>query len=187
MKVEVLLHCGVEEALFGLGLSYGLTSDMQFADLSYRSVHILHKLEKVATKLAGRGGGHNKFLRQIVAVLDITAPLYWWKQFDTYGVGTVKQSESTMHTLLKKPITSDCFENGLRSAWLQELEQLRQDKKFRELNDLLPQSWLQRRIVTSNYAVLQNIVRQRSGHKLREWQVFITALRCLPHSRWVFC
>ena len=121
--------------------------------------------------------GHDKFLRQIGVVLDITAPLYWWKQMDTYKVGTVAQSESTMHTLLKNPITNDCFESGkVPDFYINFLEDLRQDGDFVKLNAWLPQSWLQRRIWTGNYAVLKNIILQRENHKLPEWKFFFDAL-----------
>lgn len=167
---------GYEEALFGIGLSYGLVSGYATPEEAMRHDE-WSRLCELAPKLASRGGGHDKFLRQIGVVLDITAPLYWWKQMDTYKVGTVAQSESTMHTLLKKPVTKDCFESGqVPDFYVNFLEDLRQDGDFAKLNACLPQSWLQRRIWTGNYAVLKNIILQRENHKLPEWKFFFDAL-----------
>ena len=120
------------------------------------------------------GEGHDNYLKGINVQLDVSAPLYWWKQFDTYKVGTVAQSESTMHTLLKRPITRKSFEQGekIPILWVWYLERLRRKKDFTRLNLFLPNSWLQRRIVTLNYEVINNIIRQRYHHKLPEWQYF---------------
>lgn len=96
---------------------------------------------------------------------------------DTYKVSTVAQSESTMHTLMKKPVTKDCFESGnIPDFYINFLEDLRKHKDFIRLNACLPQSWLQRRIWTGNYAVLKNIILQRENHKLPEWKFFFDAL-----------
>lgn len=172
MRVEVLKETGIDEALFGLGLSYGLTSGKDLKTIDYNTFERL--LFTVSPKLAHLGGGHNKFLRQISVWLDITAPMYWWKEFDTYKVATTAQSESTMHTLVKNKITQECFAHPIPEFLLVELNTLRLlPEKFGELINLLPQGWLQRRIVSCNYAVLQNIVQQRTGHKLPEWKLFI--------------
>ena len=177
MKVNVLTCPDYGTGLFGLGLSYGKTSDLswdQFLEgcTDWNSPYMT--MARVANKLKHLGNGHNKFLRTMIIHLDITAPLYWWKQFDTYKVGTVTQSESTMHTLLKRPITRKSFEQGEKMPiiWIWYLERLRRKKDFTRLNLFLPNSWLQRRIVTLNYEVINNIIRQRYHHKLPEWQYF---------------
>ena len=96
---------------------------------------------------------------------------------DTYKVSTVAQSESTMHTLMKKPVTKYCFESRhVPDYYVNFLEDLRQDGDFDKLNACLPQSWLQRRIWTGNYAVLKNIILQRDNHKLPEWKFFLDAI-----------
>ncbi len=177
MRVRLMKEFGYEEALFGIGLSYGKVSG--YATPEEAQQHdAWSRLCELAPQLALYGSsGHDKFLRQIGVILDITAPLYWWKQMDTYKVSTVAQSESTMHTLLKKPITNDCFESGkVPDFYINFLEDLRQDGDFVKLNAWLPQSWLQRRIWTGNYAVLKNIVSQRENHKLPEWKFFLDAL-----------
>ena len=148
----------------------------------------------LAQRLIRAGGEHRKFMRQIFVSVDITAPLYWWKEFDTYKVGTVANSTSTMHKLTSQPITTDCFEtddyndvicdNGelifeVATCWFElidTLEQLRQtylktkDKRvWKELIRLLPESWLQTRTITINYENIFNMIKQRSNHKLNEW------------------
>lgn len=164
-------------------------------------------------KLIKAGSEHRKFMRQIFVSVDVTAPLYWWKEFDTYKVGTVTNSTSTMHKLASTPITMDCFEmddfeyvncpkpkNDIdsptfsRDMWiklLDYLERLRQkynetkDKRYwKELIRLLPESWLQKRTVTLNYENLFAMVHQRKGHKLTEWsKSFIGWARSLPYAQ----
>lgn len=177
MRVWLMKEFGYEEALFGIGLSYGLVSGYATPEEAMQHDE-WSRLCELAPQLALYGsGGHDKFLWQIGVILDITAPLYWWKQMDTYKVGTVAQSESTMHTLLKKPIMKYCFESGnVPDYYVNFLEDLRQDGDFVKLNAWLPQSWLQRRIWTGNYAVLKNIILQRENHKLPEWKFFFDAL-----------
>ena len=177
MRVRLMKEFGYEEALFGIGLSYGKVSGYATPEEAQQHDEWSRLCELAPTLALYGAGGHDKFLRQIGVVLDITAPLYWWKQMDTYKVGTVAQSESTMHTLLKNPITNDCFESGkVPDFYINFLEDLRQDGDFVKLNAWLPQSWLQRRIWTGNYAVLKNIVSQRENHKLPEWKFFLDAL-----------
>lgn len=152
---------------------------------------------KLAKALIAGGSEHRKFLRQIMVTVDITAPLYWWKEFDTYKVGTTANSTSTMHKLTSKPITMECFEiddfnnipyfchinetqefmtEELFSSIVDHLEKLRlkfletTDKRYwKELVRLLPESWLQTRTVTMNYENLLSMIHQRECHKLTEW------------------
>lgn len=177
MRVRLMKEFGYEEALFGIGLSYGKVSGYATPEEA-RQHDEWSRLCELAPQLALYGcGGHDKFLRQIGVILDITAPLYWWKQMDTYKVSTVAQSESTMHTLMKKPVTKYCFEaRHVPDYYVNFLEDLRQDGNFDKLNACLPQSWLQRRIWTGNYAVLKNIILQRDNHKLPEWKFFLDAI-----------
>lgn len=170
MKIAILSEYGYDEALFGLGLSFGKTSNWDFKKFNWTPTYA--QIEERAYKLTGLGKGHDKFLRMLMVTLDIAAPLYWWKQFDTYKIGTVTQSESTMHTLMKHPITSENFAGGMSWIRLWGLNRLRKKGAFESLNALLPQAYLQQRIVQTNYAVLRNILEQRKGHKLPEWKAF---------------
>lgn len=158
---------------------------------------------KLAQTLIHAGSEHRKFMRQIFVAVDITAPLYWWKEFDTYKVGTVANSTSTMHKLTSQPITIECFETDdmtdvAPDELINRLEQLRityletKDKRYwKELIRWLPESWLQTRTVTLNYENLYSMVRQRANHKLNEWSGkdnpelpnFISWVKSLPYSQ----
>lgn len=149
---------------------------------------------KLMQTLIKSGSEHRKFLRQIFVSVDITAPMYWWSEFDTYKVSTVANSTSKMHKLASTPITFDCFEHDdfintdcgstfkdAQSAWqslIEVLESLRnkfnetKEKKYwKEQIRLLPESWLQKRTVTMNYENLLGMCSngQRRHHKLNEW------------------
>ena len=165
----------------------------------------------LAQRMIKAGTSDRKFMRQIFVSVDITAPLYWWKEFDTYKVGTVANSTSTMHKLASTPITFDCFEmddfENLRvydnepynidtfitDIWddiIGYCETLRlrynetKDKRYwKELIRVLPEAWLQTRTVTLNYEVLRNIYFQRRYHKLTEWHIFCEWIESLPYGK----
>ena len=157
----------------------------------------------LAQRLIKAGSEHRKFLRQIFVSVDITAPLYWWKEFDTYKVGTVANSTSTMHKLASTPITMDCFEMGdycgfFETPWknlIALLEQCRKEynetkdrRYWKELIRLLPESWLQKRTVTMNYENVLNMYRQRKNHKLSEWsKSFCDWVKTLPYGEELIC
>lgn len=152
---------------------------------------------KLAQALIKSGSEHRKFMRQIFVSVDITAPLYWWKEFDTYKVGTVANSTSTMHKIATTPITLDCFEtddynniifpkeessiekeNIIKEVFIPYLEYLRKmylhtksKEYWKELIRWLPESWLQKRTVTMSYENLFAMCSkgQRRFHKLNEW------------------
>jgi len=152
----------------------------------------------LARRLAHAGTDHRKFLRQIFVSVDITAPLYWWKEFDTYKVGTVANSTSTMHKIHAKPFERDDFshdyldEGGLAAldALLAYLEAERvkfvEDKTNKQawinMIQLLPSSYNQMRTVTMNYENLINIYYARRTHKLAEWHVLCDWILTLPYA-----
>ena len=174
MDVRILNECGYEEAMLGLGLNKALTSGyMTWEDIP---LSLRDKLHSIAGKLSVMDGGHNKFLETMAVWLDMDAPLYFWKQFDTYRVGISKQSESTMHTLMDRHFISDDFE-GLSSEDIDRLNKHIDDKDFDRLNKELPQCFKQRRIVCTNYKTLRNIFLQRKTHKLSEWKTFCEKIK----------
>ena len=141
----------------------------------------------LAKRLFDAGTEHRKYLRQIFVTCDILAPLYWWKEFDTYKVGTTANSCSTMHKIHEKRFTIDDFSTdhllGAGKSTLEDVicelnyfrESYLEDKNklcWWQLIQLLPSSYNQLRTVTMNYEVLANIIRQRKNHKLDEWIVF---------------
>lgn len=130
----------------------------------------------VARRLAFRGDGHNKFLEFIVVWLDVSAPRYFWQEFDTYRVGVTRQSESTMHTITQRPLEQTDFSHSVPDVHLAHLNRLIAQGRWEEAKWQLPESFVQRRIVSANYMALQRIVRQRDGHRLAEWREFIDQL-----------
>lgn len=162
-------------------------------------------------RLANAGTDHRKFLRMINVTMDITAPLYWWKEFDTYKVGTVANSCSTMHKIAEKEFTLDDFSyehlitqakdkfknivdalNGYRDIfvnWEKQDELIQRAFEYNkkqvwwQMIQLLPSSYNQRRTVLLNYEVLANIYKSRKNHKLNEWSVgFMNWIKSLPYS-----
>lgn len=150
-------------------------------------------------KLVKAGTDHSKFMRMINVTFDITAPLYWWKEFDTYKVGTVRNSCSTMHKITSKEFTLDNFSHeqltdsaieqwleptieGLNTARRMYIEKDGKSKAaWWQIIQLLPSSYNQRATIQLNYAVLRNIYHSRKNHKLDEWIDFCEWIETLPY------
>jgi len=160
------------------------------ATIGYNDLSLMRRLIRA-------GSSHRKFLRQIFVSVDITAPLYWWKEFDTYKVGTTANSCSTMHKITAKEFTLDDFShehlipralntlqatvdalNAYRSDYIQTKDKI----AWWQIIQLLPQSYNQRRTVTLTYENLLNMVSQRRGHKLDEWHDFCDWVFTLPYA-----
>ena len=156
----------------------------------------------LARRLAVAGSDHRKFLRQIMVSMDITAPLYWWKEFDTYKVGTVANSTSTMHKIQAKEFEREDFScDRMTADALSVLDALivyleGERVRFNETKDksawhnmiqLLPSSFNQLRTVTFNYEVLINIYYARRHHKLAEWHTLCAAIESLPYAKELIC
>lgn len=155
----------------------------------------------LARRLAKSGSDHRKFVRQIFVSVDITAPIYWWKEFDTYKVGTVANSTSTMHKIHSKPFEPDDFSHDhltpeameIFNATIEGLEKIRQEfvetkdkEKWYSLIQLLPEGYHQMRTCTMNYENLFGMYNSRKSHKLEEWHVFCDWLLELPYFRDIF-
>ena len=182
--------CHCEEENYINGVCHGVTLGENDHDLMMR--------------LRNAGTDHRKFMRMITVYLDITAPLYWWKEFDTYKVGTVANSCSTMHKIHAREFTMDDFSiehlSEHSKAYFKELIDLLnfyradfnnpevdgdpKNKKFYwwQMIQLLPSSYNQRRTVQLNYEVLANIYKSRKDHKLDEWRDFCSWIETLPYS-----
>jgi hypothetical protein len=169
MQVIKLKEGGHEESALGFSLSYNST--------------LLRATEIMPLYAFGKPG-ENKFLESIQVWLDITAPRFWWQEFDTYRVGITKQSESTMHTLTKKEVTQANFEMEIPWYIVENLNCLlnryrrdgKEEEMFLRIKTSLPEGFLQRRIVNTNYKCLQNIYNQRSNHRLPQWKYFCEEL-----------
>ena len=151
----------------------------------------------LAHRLAVSGSDHRKYLRQVFVSVDITAPIYWWKEFDTYKVGTTANSTSTMHRIHSKDFSRDDFSTdhmtegalGALDNMISFLEESRikftetKDKKYwYDIIQLLPSSYNQMRTVTLNYENLINMYYARRSHKLDEWHTFCDWIRSLPYA-----
>ena len=154
------------------------------------------------TRLRNAGTDHRKFMRMITVYVDITAPLYWWKEFDTYKVGTVANSCSTMHKIHEKEFTMEDFSTEhlypeVREAFentiIKYLNEARKTYNFLsdtpskkdawwQMIQVLPSSYNQKRTVMLNYEVLANIYKSRRNHKLDEWHTFCDWIEELPYS-----
>ncbi|MBE6538460.1 MAG: hypothetical protein E7671_03235 [Ruminococcaceae bacterium] len=153
----------------------------------------------LAKRLAKAGSDHRKFLRQIFVSVDITAPLYWWKEFDTYKVGTVANSCSTMHKIHTKPFERDDFSHDrmtddaiaaldalvayLESERLKFIENKEDRSHWHNMIQLLPSSFNQMRTVTLNYENLIGIYYARRYHKLAEWHTLCDWIMSLPYAK----
>lgn len=209
IKVENIETWGFEHAIRGMRnpLNSWGRSDSSFEEYipdyamdtarTYPCVKIGENDLTLMRKLFVAGHPHRKYLRQIFVAMDITAPLYWWKEFDTYKVGTTANSCSTMHKLTAKKFTIEdfsfedcdrwtkdvvcsCIINALNMNRLKYLKT--KDKElWRQMVQLLPSSYNQRRTVTMTYENVMNMLDYREGHKLDEWREFCEILRELPY------
>lgn len=197
IKVEHIVAWGFEHAIRGMRnpLNSWDRSDSKF---DYDKMCLGENDLALMRKLYAAGQPHRKYLRQIFVSMDITAPLYWWKEFDTYKVGTTANSCSTMHKLTAKEFTIEdfsfedcdrwtkdvvcsCIINALNMNRLKYLET--KDKElWRQMVQLLPSSYNQRRTVTMTYENVMNILDYRQGHKLSEWNEYCNILMAgLPY------
>lgn len=151
----------------------------------------------LAKRLCAAGSDHRKFIRQIFVSVDITAPIYWWKEYDTYKVATVANSTSTMHKIHAKPFDlTDFSTDHMDGETLAEMKQIvaflekirlkymeNKDKRYwYDLIQLLPSSYNQMRTCTLNYETLRNIYHARQNHKLQEWHTFCGWIKGLPYA-----
>lgn len=188
MRYKFLQCAGFEPSVHGMMLSYGKTSFDNFSAL-------YSDIERLAAKLAPMDGGHNKFLEQIQYWILVQAPLFWWKQADTYRVGVSKSSESTMHKSWKSGLTQEMFETPIFQDTLNNLnkfiDEYNAEKTTTErkayLQDLiignLPDAYLQTRLLNVNAKCLRNMYFQRRDHKLKQWRDFCAWIKTeLPYG-----
>lgn len=212
IKVENIDVWGFEHAVRGMR---NPKNSWDKSDSEYKVVHVdQFSLEETKDFVIGpndldlmkrlykAGTEHRKYLRQIFVSMDITAPLYWWKEFDTYKVGTVANSCSTMHKIAAKAFELDDFSHEhlytdrlsaycptemLRKQlealnfWRRRYLETKNKSDWWQLIQLLPSSYNQKRTVTMNYENVVTIIRQRVGHKLDEWKEFVEILSKLPY------
>ncbi len=199
IKIENVEYWGFKHAIRGMRnpMNSWEKSDSEFyyqaraALVGKNDLDLMKRLYKAGTE-------HRKFMRQISVSMDITAPLYWWKEFDTYKIGTVSNSCSTMHKIHAKPFELDDFSHEHVASWnLNVLKyvigHLNVDREnylatkdkdhWWQLIQMLPSSYNQRRTITMNYENVATIINQRSGHKLDEWNQMVEELKKLPYIK----
>ena len=207
IKIEKQMTYGWEEAIRGMRnpMNSWEKSDSEIYEGGVFEFTVGPNDLNLMTKLRNAGTDHRKFMRMITVYVDICAPLYWWKEFDTYKVGTVANSCSTMHKIHAKPIelsdfsfedfdlenvggtqlrVSDLFINIVADCeCLRKMFLETKDRKYwRALIQLLPESYNQKRTVMLNYEVLANMYHSRKNHKLDEWRDFCKWVESLPYS-----
>lgn len=183
MEVLVMDTEGFNPAMKAVRLSFNSErkKNLDFIESKYQSLYT--EDYELVRNLIKKGDSHAKVMRMVTVWLDITAPRYWWAEMDTYKIGTVTMSESTMHTIMKKELDSENFEGGMDLATLNELNEFIKNRQFMKLKKKLPESFLQRRVVCTNYQTLRHIYFDRRNHKLPEWKYFIDrVLLLLPFS-----
>lgn len=172
MKVDKISEYGYEEAVLGFSLSYNTS---------------IERVKQILPKYAFGIPGENKFLESMIVYVDVTAPRYWYQEFDTYRVGITKQSASTMHTITKRNLAVDDFEHYISAVALADLNDKiefyrayknveRKKEVFLQIKGDLPEGFLQRRICMISYKTLQNMYVQRYNHRLPQWRYFFNQL-----------
>lgn len=191
-------ECSVEKMEYSKCLTSCTESEIPEKCINCKGVYLGENDLKLMQSLSKAGTDHSKFLRMIVVTMDITAPLYWWKEFDTYKVGTVANSCSTMHKIHSKKFTVydfshehlDYISYGYILSLIDHLNYVREDyletkskDKWWQMVQLLPSSYNQKRTVLLNYQVLKNMYFARRNHKLDCWVDFCKRIETLPYFK----
>lgn len=199
IRIENVDTYGWEPAIRGARNPMNSWDKSDTAFWCYPEEGVAHKLGlndlRLLQNLANAGQDHGKFLRMITVTLDITAPLYWWKEFDTYKVGTVANSCSTMHKIHSRDLTVDDFSHdhnnvpgwleytvGVLNACRERYLETKDKSWWYTMIQVLPTSYNQRRTVSLNYAVLRTMYHARKNHKLDEWREFCRWVESLPYA-----
>jgi hypothetical protein len=182
MYIETLYIGGYYAAAYGARLSYG-GSSVSKLDSDYANNTLGEKDKTLLSKLVQRGNSHAKAVRMINVHFYIKANNRFLSQLDTYKIGTVSASSSTMHTIMKRDLTQEDFSTPLPSAYLAYLNLLRNKKEFKRLVDSLPMGYLYERVMLVNYQTLRSIYYDRLEHRYDYWNLFLSWIENLPHSR----
>ena len=197
IKIENAVTTGWQAAIRGMRnpMNSWLNIDSFDDKLGENDKELMKKLER-------SGSDHAKYRRMIVVTMDIVAPLYWWKEFDTYKVGTVTNSCSTMHKIAEKEFALEDFSHehmniasetclettiGYLNLFRQSFLENHDKDNWWQMIQLLPSSYNQRRTILLNYEVLANIYKSRKNHKLDEWREFCKWIESLPNSFLISC
>lgn len=209
MKFETLDVQGFDSAMRGMRnplKSYDKADSEWRSDYSGEYFYIGPNDYKLAKGLWEGGTEHRKWMRQVIVWVEITAPRYWWSEFDTYKIGTSANSESTMHRLTKDGVTKEDLEfiwgvdpiadkamelllqsiNNLIKIYNSINDKNYKEKLFQDIKGLLPESFLQKRTICLNYEVLATMYHQRKNHRLPQWrETFVSWIDTLPYNEFI--
>lgn len=171
MQIRIIEEAGHTAAV--TGLKFSMKPECNLGDIE----EVKYASTKTSRTLASKDGGHNKFLESIMVWMDIKAPLYWWKQFDTYRIGVTKQSKSTMHTLMKRSLTEYDFTGLVTAGAIFRVNCFIREGNFESAIANLPDGYLQTRRVCLSYKTIRHILKQRKHHKLNEWAAFMNFMQ----------
>lgn len=192
MKIEKTEVFGFKAAMRGMRNpmnSWSISDSYENNRKLYPEFVIGNNDLELALNLIKAGPEHSKFLRFITVYVDIEMPLYFWKEWETYKIGTSSNSCSTMHKILSRPMTAEDFQceewSTYRENSLLHLNELIKEKQFRELIQDLPSNYIQKRTVALNYQVLRNMYSSRKNHKLIEWHKVCEWIETLVYSEFI--
>jgi hypothetical protein len=187
MTVKILNESGYNQALLGMSLSF-MTEGTNLSD--WWTIERFDAMHTLAERQADKDGGHNKFLESIQMWIAVRAPRGWYQELDTYRVGMSKQSASSMHTIQRRELTMDDFEEGTSILLLHAFDDILEKnthgfsskqrligEALQEVKNNLPEGFLQTRILCCNYKTMRNIIIQRKNHYLFQWQHFIKCIQ----------
>lgn len=180
MKIIRLKLNGIEEAIQGLALSYYREGEdlEQFLVDREKGGKCYKKACRQLLKLTGMGGGHDKIISTVTVSCFVTAPRYFWSQYDAYKIGSISNSASTMHTLGKNEPLYENFSDETPSITVQAFQELwHETSDINELKAALPEGWLQTRYLHLNLMTVNNMIKQRENHRLKEWKSFCLYLK----------
>lgn len=195
IKLENREVYGWEAAIRGMRNPFNSWDKSTSISVSPEKFWLCSADRQLMQNLISAGEPHSKFLRMITVTVDITAPLYWWKEFDTYKVGTISNSCSTMHSIHKRDFTLDDFSTDhlipkmkeymdmtifTLNAWRRLFNETGDKECWWQMIQLLPSSYNQRRTIQLNYSVLRRMYFDRRNHKLDEWRAFCEWIKTLP-------
>jgi len=174
MEMRIILEAGHAYATKGMSFSHEQECPLEGVDwVNFEE----HGPPKTAEVLSSKDGGHNKFLESCIVWFDIRAPLYFWKQFDTYRIGVTKQSKSTMHTLMRRELTLEDFTERVDIWAIADINDHIEEGDFQWVIENLPSGYLQTRRVCTSYKAIRTMIKQRQNHKLPEWEQFCTYMK----------
>jgi hypothetical protein len=179
LKVNIKEVHGLQYAAEAVRMSFDSHSKMEEL-VGFPDFQLWKDDVALLSGLIAKGDSHAKVMRFVDVYMRVNAPRYFWQEFDTYGVGVVRMSRSTVHKILARPLTTEDFDGGTWQFYLEHLNELIKRKDLLRIKKDLPENFLQERFVKVNYQALRHMYHDRKNHKLPEWHTFLDAVSLLP-------